>query len=61
MPIRSIFFNIKTQFFSNFNSFIMFACPNILGTEFRYFSATYGEIDSGTAIEVPPLLALFVR
>jgi hypothetical protein len=35
-------FETKTEFFSNFNSFIMFACPNIFGTKFRYFSATFG-------------------
>jgi hypothetical protein len=31
----------KTEFFSNFNSFIMFACPNVFKTKFRYFSATF--------------------
>jgi hypothetical protein len=35
----------------------MFALPNILGTKFRYFSASFGKIDSGTAIKIPPLLA----
>jgi hypothetical protein len=32
----------KTELFSNFNSFIMFPCPNIFGTKFRYFCATFG-------------------
>jgi hypothetical protein len=40
---------------------IMFACPNILDTKFRYFSATFGLIDSGTAIKIPPLLAFIFR
>jgi hypothetical protein len=32
----------KTQIFSNFNSFNLFACPNIAGTKFRYFPSTFG-------------------
>jgi hypothetical protein len=39
----------------------MFACTNILGAKFRYFSATFGQIDSGTAIKIPPLLAFIFR
>jgi hypothetical protein len=48
-------YETKIEFFSNFNSFIVFACPNIFGTKFRYFSATFRRIDSGIAIEIPPL------
>jgi hypothetical protein len=45
-PLINVIFLIlnsktKTEFFSNFNSFIMFACPNIFETKFRYFSATF--------------------
>jgi hypothetical protein len=54
-------FKNKTQFFSYFNSFIMLACPNIIGTKFRYFSATFAKIDSGTAFKIPPLLAFIFR
>jgi hypothetical protein len=39
----------------------MSACPKIFGTKFRYFSATFEEIDSGTAIKIPPLLAFVLR
>jgi hypothetical protein len=39
-PILNAKLNI--QFCSNFNSFITFAGPNIIGKNFRYFSATFG-------------------
>jgi hypothetical protein len=66
IPLFSAIFLIltskpKTSFFSNFNSFIMFACPNIFATKFRYFSATFSKINSGTAIKIPPLLAFIFR
>jgi hypothetical protein len=39
----------------------MFACPNVFETKFRYFSATFAKIDSGTAIKIPPLLTIIFR
>jgi hypothetical protein len=42
-------------------TFIMIACPNILGTKFRYVPASFGYNDSGTAIQIPPLLAFIFR
>jgi hypothetical protein len=39
----------------------MFACTNIFQTKFRYFSATFGEIVSDTAMKIPLLLAFIFR
>jgi hypothetical protein len=39
----------------------MFTCSHVFGIKFRYFPATFEQIDSGTNIKIPPLLVFIFR
>jgi hypothetical protein len=48
---------MKSQYFTNFNSFSLFFSLNTCDIQFRYSSATFG----GTAMMMLPLLGIIFR
>jgi hypothetical protein len=51
----------KAQYFSHFCRSNKFLLPKLDTAKFRYFSATFGLIDSGAAINISPLLGFIFR